>query len=345
MKPALLLIGIVVVCVVWVSPAFGDGNIRPPDTAFSNNMPVATMKTLNQLEPRQAILSLPFDIVRPGSYYITTSLTGTNGHNGITIVDASDVKIDLNGFALNGVEGSYSGILATGDNCHNISVINGVLRNWEQAGLDLFVAAESTVSGVTAFQNTGDGIIIGINSKVTGCGAFKNAADGISVGDNGTITDCKCSDNDGRGIYAEAGTKILECFSRRNGTIAKVSGIEAGRYASVMNCVALENGKHGIHIKEKSQVEGNTSGNHASGAGIYVEGSNNRIEGNSVSDNLTGIALEPGQATGNLVVRNVASGNSNNLPQISNNAFGPVVTAGDGTIVSMSPWANFDVTN
>lgn len=345
MKPILFGVGMVLVCALFVSPAVGDGNLSPPSTAFSNNMPISTMKTLNELEPRKAILSLPFSIVRPGSYYITTSLTGTNEQNGITIVDVSDVKIDLNGFALNGVVGSFSGIMATGDNCHNISVINGVIRNWGQAGLDLFVAAESSVSCVTAFQNTGDGIVIGVNAHVSDCGAFKNSGDGIVVGDNSTITDCKCGDNDGRGIVAGSGSKVLECLVRRSGLIGHFSGIEAGLYSTVRNCVVLENGKHGIHVTHKSHVEGNSVANHATGGGIYVEGRNNRIEGNSVSDNLMGIELNPTQATGNLVIRNVASGNTNNLPEVSNNAFGPIVPAGQGTISTVSPWANFDVTN
>src|SRR5215813_4957107 len=66
---------------------------------------VGLFKTLDQVEPRTPISSLPFTINQPGSYYLTGNLTGAPGANGINI-SASDVTLDLGGFALIGSGGA-----------------------------------------------------------------------------------------------------------------------------------------------------------------------------------------------------------------------------------------------
>jgi len=63
------------------------------------------MKTLDQIEPRTPISSVPFTISAPGSYYVTTNLTPGADQNGI-VVAADNVTIDLNGFTLFGGGGS-----------------------------------------------------------------------------------------------------------------------------------------------------------------------------------------------------------------------------------------------
>jgi hypothetical protein len=56
-------------------------------------------KTLNNVEPRTPISSLPYTISAAGSYYLTGNLTADA--NGI-LVDANNVTIDLAGFSLIG---------------------------------------------------------------------------------------------------------------------------------------------------------------------------------------------------------------------------------------------------
>src|SRR5262245_832215 len=87
---------------------FAQGNLTPPGP------PGPTFKTLGQietgLERRRPISSLPYLISEPGSYYMTTNLTGVTTNNGI-IISNSNVSLDLNGFTLSGVTGSYVGIV------------------------------------------------------------------------------------------------------------------------------------------------------------------------------------------------------------------------------------------
>ncbi len=78
--------------------------------------------------------------------------------------------------------------------------------------------------------------------------------------------------------------------------------------------------------------------NTGSGAGIYATGSDNRIEGNAVTDCDRGIQVD---AVGNFIVKNTASGNSTEFAIVGGNWTGPVDTSSAGTITNMSPWANF----
>src|SRR6476619_6633553 len=72
-----------------------QGSLVPPGA------PAPTMKTLDQIEPRTAITSLPITISNPGSYYLTGNVTATADGTAITIA-ADNVTIDLNTFTLSG---------------------------------------------------------------------------------------------------------------------------------------------------------------------------------------------------------------------------------------------------
>src|SRR5690242_13345282 len=61
------------------SSTFAQGSLTPPGA------PAATMKTLQQVEPRTPISLVPITITNAGSYYLVTNLTAISGFSGITI--------------------------------------------------------------------------------------------------------------------------------------------------------------------------------------------------------------------------------------------------------------------
>ena len=62
--------------------------------------PATAMKSLNQVEPRTPIGSLPFTISQPGSYYFTKNLEFTAATGHAVTVTSDNVSIDMMGFTL-----------------------------------------------------------------------------------------------------------------------------------------------------------------------------------------------------------------------------------------------------
>ncbi len=88
--------------------SLAQGQLTPPPGAFSGGAPTATMKTLDQLEPRTPLAAGAsgvtqnsnggFTITNRGSYYLTSDLSVTSGN--AIVITASNVTLDLNGFTL-----------------------------------------------------------------------------------------------------------------------------------------------------------------------------------------------------------------------------------------------------
>src|SRR6187455_75010 len=75
--------------------AFAQGPLAPPA-----GPPAPSMKTLDQVEARTPISSVPFTISASGSYYFTKNLQFQNTSGNAIAISASDVTLDLNGFTL-----------------------------------------------------------------------------------------------------------------------------------------------------------------------------------------------------------------------------------------------------
>jgi len=79
--------------------------------------PGPTMKTLDEVEPRIPISSVPYIIGESGSYYLTGDLAYTGANGAAITVDVNDVTIDLMGYSLIGPgkgSGTNYGILIFG---------------------------------------------------------------------------------------------------------------------------------------------------------------------------------------------------------------------------------------
>lgn len=324
----------------WLAIA---GDLDPPP-----GPPTSTMKTLVEVEPRIPISSLPFLITEPGSYYLTGNLTTPPDTTGISI-SASNVTIDLNGFA---ISGSGGGGIGTAGPPKNILVRNGTVRDFAGDGIDLRDSDGSVIENVRA-QSCGEfGLRVGkggivrdcaVSSNSTGIGGLvgclivnctsrANTNDGINVGEGSTVTACVSLANGGDGINTGNNSTITSCTIQSNGG----NGVTASR-SSVIDCTAARNAGDGISVTDDSYVARNncdSNGNNGDGAGIHVLSGDSRIEGNNVTNNDRGIDVDGG---GNIVIKNSAFSNGTNYDIVGGNNVGEITN--DPT--SAGPWANF----
>ena len=191
--------------------------------------PAPMMRTLQQVEPRIPIESLPFVIAQPGSYYLAANLEGVSGQHGI-VIGADYVTIDLMGFAVRGVPGSLDGIRVSGLR-ESITVRNGYVTGWGQAGIRFHDSSApppsfsryGVVENVQLFNNGTIGIVSGLDGIVRDCLLIghdvgisgrsgiviegnivrDSATDGIVVMDASRVTGNRVINAGGRGIYID----------------------------------------------------------------------------------------------------------------------------------------------
>lgn len=341
--------------------------------------PVAsTMKTLEQVEPRIPIGldTTPGDadslyrITQPGSYYLTGNVTGVAGKSGIEIA-ASGVTIDLAGFQLNGsaAGANRSGVTDSFSFLSNVTVRNGIVTGWQQAGVRLSTTRGNRIESVTASQN-GIGISAGDTSIVTNCIAQNNTGNGLSVSAHSVVESCTASDNGGHGIAAGGSSTVRGCASGNNtgngisasdnnhvvdcSTVGNdLHGIEASWASFVDRCNASVNGGDGINAGSYSMVTNNTCRTNgtatAGGAGIRLDSNTSRtiVRGNNCVQNDWGIRVDAGS---NLIIGNSCTVNTFNFEIISGNRVGGIVTlptsgtiSGNtgGTTTATDPISNF----
>ena len=213
-----------------LSTVSAQGSLTPPGA------PATTMRTLDQIEPRTPISSLPFTISTPGIYYLTKNIT-TAG-NGI-VINANDVVLDLGGFTIVGDRGvADTGVDITTQT--NVTIRNGTVRNFgtgvnvgaasskalvedllltENNGNGLEVSYTTTISifrRVRAIGNVGDGIEFFFSNFAQvaqnifdQCEAANNGSDGIRVGSSGNlIIRCVASGNGGNNYAINANNRF-----------------------------------------------------------------------------------------------------------------------------------------
>jgi hypothetical protein len=248
------------------SPALGQGSLTPPGA------PAPTMKTLQQIEPRTPISSVPFTISQPGSYYLTTNLTVSSG-NAITIT-TNGVTLDLNGYTLSSTANPAGGtaILIQGGS-RNLAILNGNIEGgvtnnagtYSGPGFGYGIDYSITVPGAVR--------VSGVN--VSGCGF-----NGINPGnaDSTVVESCAVRTVGGYGIAASvvknctalgcgstaiSGTTVSDC---RGQSTSSGTGVFAG--ATAQNCYGQSSSGTGVFAGATAQnCYGSSSG---SGYGVYA---------------------------------------------------------------------------
>ncbi|MFQ5489396.1 MAG: hypothetical protein ACE5GE_01635 [Phycisphaerae bacterium] len=213
-------------------------------------------------------------------------------------------------------------------------------------------AGSSLVTHCIASENTGAGISVSSGSTIADCVARGNTGGGIVGGLICTVSSSSASTNDGIGIFINSGS-IIGCTATAN----KMDGI-VGSKCVISASTCGGNLGDGIEVASGSIVLNNScDGNGpagADGAGIHVTGSDNRVEGNNVTNNDRGIDFGfPTGGTNNIVIKNTARNNVDGatltnfrFPLGVLNTVGEILnfTGGGGvlTAANSSPWANFE---
>lgn len=247
------------------STLLAQGSLTPPP-----GTPAPTMKTLDQVEPRTPISSIPYTISTPGSYYLTGNLT--SGAAGISI-DADDVTLDLNGFEISfspgaGVYGvsivnihrnitvrngsvrvPTGGVVAPASSCTQLLVENVRVDVSAGSGLGIYLGNNGIVTGCAVRGNSSAaGIHTGFSSKVVGCIVVGQSsgpsAYGIEVGDYSMVTGCTANSNGTAGIQGGRGCIVTDCVADVNAGF----GIAVIDSSTITNCTARNNGTHGFNV-------------------------------------------------------------------------------------------------
>ncbi|EEF63468.1 NosD domain-containing protein [Pedosphaera parvula] len=337
MRDKIVLFVAVASVIFTLDRGFAQGSLTPPAA------PAPTMKTLSQIEPRTPISGpLPISITSPGSYYLTTNLTGVSGQNGITIL-TSNVTLDLNGFALLGVPSSGIGLYINGT-FTNITMRNGMVSGWGGDGVNGYKTGYSrnVVYEKLSVSTCASGISAEEASIIRDCMVLNNVGTGIySVGS--LVTGCVARDNGNYGIYVNSNSStgssaVRSCVSHHN-----ANGIYAD-HSTVADCDIMFNTVNGVTIVSSCQIINNRiadNTNSGNGIALVFNGSKNMVANNSVLNNSQGV-YGASAATNNCIVQNKFCGNATPYNIWANNIFPAVIISpsSGNTFSSSNPWIN-----
>lgn len=235
-------------------------------------------------------------------------------------------------------------------------------------GIDTSTAC--TVSGCTAVGNQKHGFSVFAGSVVTGCSANQNGLDGFQIFPESTVKDCSSSQNSAVGMAVGDHCNVTGCTVAYSGA----NGIQGGSVMRVTDCIAVSNTGQGVTVADNCFVSGCLVNNDSAGgiqvgslsivrnnsidynqssnttAGLLINGSQNRVEGNNITRNGRGIKALAG---GNFITGNTvkASSSAINFDLASGNIIGPIVAppttgvilgnTGGAGVGSTDPSANF----
>jgi hypothetical protein len=268
-----------------------------PATALAGDLtppagPVApTMKTLDQVEPRIPVQSLPpgqfpdayaFEITNPGHYYLTGDVITDKAH--AIRIAVSDVTLDLAGFTVRHEDSSaYSGITIFGS--RGVVIRDGRVSGFGAAIAFLQDDAVGLVEDVeVSFSSIG---IQGKRSTVRRCLAQFNTT-GFLMERDSLVEDSRAMHNTQTGISSR-GTVLRSMACRNGGYGIAFQAASAEDHGLLSENTCDGNGAAGIWVSTKPSP------------GSTVRVMHNRLAGNSGTDLIA-------WSVGSVVLSNLATG-------------------------------------
>ena len=268
------------------------------------------MKRLDEVEPRTNLQATPaptsvdttnasyhFVINQPGSYYLSSNL-GVTKANGIQI-NAEDVTLDLNGFAISRAGGNGGDGIQVAATAHRARILNGSLRGFAfgtNGGNAFSGPRDCKFRDLSISGCTSTAISMGPGALAESCQVHDNTGDnGFSSGFGSTLTNCVASHNTVTyAIFAAVGSTVTNCTASYNNCTFAIQ-LDSG--SSLTNSNALLNtstatlsGGIGTSIGctiTASTAHGNTTTatrSQLTGMGFYL-GPSNTIQGCTASNN------------------------------------------------------------
>jgi hypothetical protein len=267
-----------------LASAVSGGPLTPPAGPVT-----PTNKTLQQVEPRTPIDSLPgtavsmYKITQPGSYYLTGNISLAAGKTTCIEVAADGVTIDLSGFTLNGLNTNGTTAIRAEDKffADGVRVHNGHITDWG-TGIDGAGFTGLAVDSVRFTFCDSYGLDGGRGAVVTGCSALVCGAgfylraggsisdsasmfcgNGIDLGDGGSATNCSAATCT-YGVYMNVGSTARGCTA----SDCALSGFRGDDRNTLVDCT-VSLGGDGIDIGQASRITGCHVGG-GTGLGIGV---------------------------------------------------------------------------
>jgi hypothetical protein len=238
------------------SMIFAQGSLAPPGA------PAPTMKSLDQIEARTPISTLPFTISTSGSYYLTKNLSVTTG-DAITI-SVNNVTLDLNGFTLSSSASPAGGTaIAPNGSLTDITILNGHIVGSFQHGIRytgaLGFLKNVRIEGISVSGCSADGINFGVIASsvvIDRCTVQQAGVQGI-IG--GTVNNSVAENCGSVGITARSVTN----------SVGRCSAGERGIYAkTALNCVGESATGTGLEADTATGCWGQSTALSSTGIGL-----------------------------------------------------------------------------